>query len=171
MRAWSDASRDRCAAAAKSGITHGTAFRYQTSAPTSRNDEVRSASWDYDSIVLEHAWRSPDLLDMETGGGEWLARASSPPSAHGCDRAVGANVAVAESRLCPLGVEVVHVEAAPDNATQVANETRGRLPFRGESFTSSRTGTGHSSRSRSRACSPAEACSWERVGHHPPAKP
>jgi SAM-dependent methyltransferase len=44
------------------------------------------------------------------------------------------NVDAAARRLRPLGVEVVPVEAAPDNAEQRAGDTRGRLPFAARSF-------------------------------------
>ncbi|MDQ3823081.1 MAG: class I SAM-dependent methyltransferase, partial [Actinomycetota bacterium] len=38
-------------------------------------DRMRSGElpWDFTAIVVERARRSPDLLDLGTGGGEWLA--------------------------------------------------------------------------------------------------
>ena len=35
--------------------------------------------WDYTATVVEHARSSPDLLDLGTGGGEWLAELSYRP--------------------------------------------------------------------------------------------
>jgi hypothetical protein len=32
-----------------------------------------SLPWNYDALVLSRARTSPDLLDLGTGGGEWLA--------------------------------------------------------------------------------------------------
>ena len=90
--------------------------------------------WDYDSLVLRHARTSPDLVDLGTGGGEWLAALPQRPPRTVATEAWEPNLDVARDRLGPLGVSVVHVEAAPDNANQKASETRARLPFPEESF-------------------------------------
>jgi SAM-dependent methyltransferase len=90
--------------------------------------------WDYDAIVLEHARRSPDLLDIGTGGGEWLAGLPSRPARTVATESWQPNLEIARARLRPLGITVVWHEAAPDNAEQSADETRGRLPFPSESF-------------------------------------
>jgi SAM-dependent methyltransferase len=91
-------------------------------------------SWNYDSVVTERAYETPDLLDMGTGGGEWLAALPYRPPRTVATEAWDPNVPVANARLRPLGVAVVHVERAPDNASQVVNESRGSLPFRTGSF-------------------------------------
>ena len=36
--------------------------------------QVRPVGWDFRALVSEQAGNSPDLLDMGTGGGEWLSR-------------------------------------------------------------------------------------------------
>lgn len=90
--------------------------------------------WNYDSLVTERAYETPDLLDMGTGGGEWLAALPYRPPRTVATEAWDPNVSVADARLRPLGVPVVHVERAPDNASQVVNESRGSLPFRTGSF-------------------------------------
>lgn len=90
--------------------------------------------WDYDAMVLERARRSPDMLDMDTGGGERLATLSYRPPRTVATEAWEPNVEVARARLRPLGVTVVRVEGAPDNVDQRRDETRGRLPFPAESF-------------------------------------
>lgn len=90
--------------------------------------------WDYDASVLAHARRSPDLLDLETGGGEWLAALPYRPRRTVATESWEPNVEVAAARLAPLGVAVVPSEAAPDNVDQRPGATRGRLPFPPESF-------------------------------------
>ena len=90
--------------------------------------------WSFDDIVIAHARRSLDLLDLDTGGGEWLARLPIRPPRTVATESWPPNVAVATARLEPLGISLVQVDAAPDNVEQSANETRGRLPFASESF-------------------------------------
>jgi SAM-dependent methyltransferase len=90
--------------------------------------------WDYDALVLRHARESPDLLDLGTGGGEWLAALPHRPPCTVATEAWEPNVGLARTRLAPLGVTVVRVEAAPDNAEQELEEQRGGLPFPAESF-------------------------------------
>jgi SAM-dependent methyltransferase len=90
--------------------------------------------WSFEEIVSSHARDSPDLLDMETGGGEWLAALAYRPPRTVATEAWSPNVDVAGARLRPLGVTVVWDEGAPDNVDQRADEKRGRLPFPAESF-------------------------------------
>src|SRR5207247_8790407 len=71
--------------------------------------------WDYTASVVEHARSSPDLLDLGTGGGEWLAELSYRPPRTVATEAWGPNVAIASARLRPLGVDVVQVAPARDN--------------------------------------------------------
>jgi SAM-dependent methyltransferase len=90
--------------------------------------------WDYDSLVLRRARLAPDMLDLGTGGGEWLAALPFRPRRTVATEAWQPNVAVAQARLRPLGVAVVQVEGAPDNQEQPPDGKRGRLPFAAESF-------------------------------------
>ncbi len=90
--------------------------------------------WDFEEIVTEHARESPDLLDMGTGGGEWLASLTYRPPRTVATEGWAPNLDIAGARLRPLGVTVVSVEGAPDNAEQIPNEARGRLPFPDKSF-------------------------------------
>lgn len=78
---------------------------------------------------MQHARRSPDLLDLGTGGGEWLAALPYRPARTVATESWPPSIPVAEARLAPLGISVVAVESAPDNNEQVPGETRGRLPF------------------------------------------
>ena len=90
--------------------------------------------WSFDDVVAERARRSPDLLDMDTGGGEWLASLTHRPPRTVATESWPPNVEVAGARLRPLGVTVVRDEGAPDNVDQEPGESRGRLPFPSESF-------------------------------------
>ena len=91
-------------------------------------------SWSFEEIVSRHARRSPDLLDMATGGGEWLAGLPYRPPRTVATESWPPNVDVAKTRLRPLGITVVAVEAAPDNVDQGRDDRRGQLPFPTESF-------------------------------------
>src|SRR2546427_6704139 len=57
--------------------------------------------WDYTATVVEHARSSPDLLDLGTGGGEWLAELSYRPPRTVATQARGPDVAIAAARLRP----------------------------------------------------------------------
>lgn len=93
-----------------------------------------SPTWDFDALVADRARVSPNLLDLGTGGGEWLAGLPYRPPETVATEAWEPNVAVARARLEPLGVSVVAVEAAPDNVEQAGGEPRGRLPFPAAAF-------------------------------------
>jgi SAM-dependent methyltransferase len=90
--------------------------------------------WNFAETVGAHIGDSPDLLDMGTGGGEWLGSLPDRPPRTVATEAWPPNVPVARERLAPLGIEVVAVEPAPDNVEQRERETRGRLPFDDGSF-------------------------------------
>jgi hypothetical protein len=98
---------------------------------------VQPLPWHFDARVAEAASRSPDLLDMGTGG-ERLSRLPALPARKVATEAWAPNVPIAARWLCPLGISVVHVDGAPDNASQEqiwsANGLRGRLPFRDQTF-------------------------------------
>jgi len=99
-------------------------------------DRVSSTAlpWRFEEIVLRHARPSPDLLDLGTGGGEWLAALAHRPPRTVATEAWPPNVDVAGARLRPLAITVVWVEPAPDNVEQRTDERRGRLPFPSDSF-------------------------------------
>jgi hypothetical protein len=89
--------------------------------------------WPFEEIVDEVARRAVSMLDMGTGGGEWLSRrvhAARTVATEGWSP----NVPIAAARLRPLGVAVVHDEGAVDNVDQVGGAVRGRLPFRTAAF-------------------------------------
>ena len=90
--------------------------------------------WDFTALVAEHARAASSMLDMGTGGGEWLAALPARAPSTVATEAWPPNVPVATARLEPLGVDVVQVEAAPDNVIQREGELGGMLPFDDGSF-------------------------------------
>lgn len=90
--------------------------------------------WSFEEIVTRHAHESPDLLDMGTGGGEWLATLPYRPPRAVATESWPPNFNIAGTRLRPLGITVVRIEAAPDNVAQQPDEQRGSLPFPDASF-------------------------------------
>jgi SAM-dependent methyltransferase len=90
--------------------------------------------WDFDQTVVNHARAAPDLLDIGTGGGEWLASLRYRPPRTVATEGWPPNVDVAGGRLRPLGISVVATEPAPDNVEQIPDEPGGRLPFPSGSF-------------------------------------
>ena len=100
--------------------------------------QVEPLPWDFEALAAERAGRSPDLLDMGTGGGERLSRLPGRPARTVATESWAPNVPIAARRLHPLGISVVHAEGAPDNVDQApersAGEDGGRLPFRDGSF-------------------------------------
>jgi hypothetical protein len=89
--------------------------------------------WNFANIVTALSESSPDLLDLGTGGGEWLAQLPSRPARTVATESWPANVVVARRRLGPLGVEVVEVEGAADNNDQLVGAST-PLPFDSETF-------------------------------------
>src|SRR5438128_10176012 len=90
--------------------------------------------WDYTATVVEHARSSPDLLDLGTGGGEWLAELSYRPPRTVATEAWGPNVAIASARLRPLGIVVVQVASARDNTGEPLEGTASPLPIPDAAF-------------------------------------
>ena len=79
--------------------------------------------WDYESMVRALLPEARTLLDMGTGGGEFLASLSPLPRDTWTTEGYAPNIPVARERLTPLGVKVVPVESDD------------RLPFEDAAFT------------------------------------
>ena len=78
--------------------------------------------WDYSLLVREAAQSANSVLDMGTGGGEFLAGIfSSLPECTVATEEWPVNVPVAKSRLAKIGVETVHCRSV-------------QLPFKAEGF-------------------------------------
>jgi SAM-dependent methyltransferase len=70
--------------------------------------------WDYPALVQAHMATARNLLDMGTGGGEFLASLPKlPPETHATE-SYPPNQAIAQARLRPLGV---HVHAVEDDTS------------------------------------------------------
>jgi SAM-dependent methyltransferase len=122
------ADADRLLAEAAAAPTRGWDFSWL-------GDRIRTQAppWDYDRIVCAWAATSPDLLDLGTGGGEWLAVLPCRPPRVVATEGYAPNFPVALERLGPLGIDVV-VADAPDNVAQTPGATEPRLPFDSGSF-------------------------------------
>lgn len=90
--------------------------------------------WDYTAAVDEQARRSPDLVDLGTGGGEWLASLPVRPALTVATEAWPPNVPLARARLAPLGAHVVQVAPARDNTCRPLDGEGAGLPFASRSL-------------------------------------
>ena len=89
--------------------------------------------WSLEAMVAGLVDPGTTMLDMGTGGGEWLsglARSSRVVATESWPP----NVPVAAARLQPLGVALVRDEGATDNVDQERQDPRGRLAFRAGAF-------------------------------------
>ncbi|MCJ8008415.1 class I SAM-dependent methyltransferase [Lederbergia wuyishanensis] len=97
----------------------GWDFSYVSS--TGRIDS-EPLSWSYGSKAMSLIKNSSSMLDMGTGGGEYLSMLRPFPQTVYATEAYKPNVPIAKNRLEPLGVKVVEIE--DDN----------RLPFEDNFF-------------------------------------
>lgn len=91
-----------------------------------------SPSWDPGDLLRARLSETRRLLDLGTGGGEFLSSFAPLPPLTIATEAYLPNVTVADRRLSPFGVKVIAVEGAPDNDEWIGEG--GRLPFRSRSF-------------------------------------
>lgn len=78
--------------------------------------------WDYAAIVRKHLKNVTSLLDMGTGGGEFLASLAPLPEETHATECYPPNQAIAEDRLAPLGVTLHKLQEGD------------ALPFAGNQF-------------------------------------
>lgn len=78
--------------------------------------------WDYKTIIGKYLNSTLVLLDMETGGGEFLLSLSHPNHRTTVTEGYSPNVLLCEERLSPLGIKVVEVDGDEP------------LPFKDDSF-------------------------------------
>jgi SAM-dependent methyltransferase len=79
-------------------------------------------SWGYSRLLAERMAGANSALDIQTGGGEVLAKIPHPPPVLAATESWPPNVAVARRNLAPLGAVVAEVDDLAD------------LPFPAESF-------------------------------------
>jgi SAM-dependent methyltransferase len=90
--------------------------------------------WAFEEIVADRAAKATTMLDMGTGGGEWLSslRARAPVTV--ATESWSPNVGLAAAKLHALGVPVVQDEGATDNLRQSREDPKGRLAFTADAF-------------------------------------
>jgi SAM-dependent methyltransferase len=76
---------------------------------------IDGPAWDFDAIVVDHARAVATMLDIDTGGGEWLASLEYRPAHTAATESWPPNLDVARERLEPLGITVAAADAVPDN--------------------------------------------------------
>ena len=92
--------------------------------------ETKPLPWDFADLVNGLARAVDTMLDLGTGGGEWLASLPRRPQVTVATESWHPNVVVARDRLAPLGIEVVEVESCLDNDDQGPEGADGpKLPF------------------------------------------
>ena len=96
--------------------------------------QVDPDPWDYTARVEALASDARSMADLGTGGGEFLVGLKTRPPLTVATEGWIPNVAVADRNLRPLGVHVIAVEGAPDNAAQRFLDLEGRLPFCSDSL-------------------------------------
>jgi hypothetical protein len=84
-------------------------------------------AWSFERMVDEAAARASSMLDMGTGGGEWLSGRRRAAVRTVATEGWPPNVPLAAARLALLGVPVVRDEGAADNVDQETGPARGRL--------------------------------------------
>jgi len=89
-------------------------------------------SWDYRQIVIEYLANAASLLDLGTGGGEFLASLQPLPPKTCATEAYAPNIPIAQARLQPLGVEVFGITS--DDSLPFANDSFDLIIDRHEAF-------------------------------------
>jgi SAM-dependent methyltransferase len=93
--------------------------------------------WNYGHLVKSAVEDARRVLDIDTGGGEFLAAAAPFSATVVATEGYAPNAATAARRLSPLGISVVRTASAPDNIEQVKRtpeEDRSCLPFASGAF-------------------------------------
>jgi len=93
-----------------------------------------AVEWDFGALVRRPLDAVNAVLDLGTGGGEFLSSLAPLPTRTVATEAYVPNVAVARQRLAPLGVTVVQVPGAPDNIAMAPGEGVNMLPFSDAAF-------------------------------------
>lgn len=86
-----------------------------------RYEEEQDLPWDYEQLVHSYLKKEDHLLDMDTGGGEFLLTLHHPYTKTWCSEGYEPNFELIQQTLAPLGI---HVTKAQANA----------LPYQDEQF-------------------------------------
>lgn len=87
-----------------------------------RYEEGKDIPWDYKAVIREYLFPQAQLLDIDTGGGEFLLELGHPYQNTSATEGYPPNVALCKEKLDPLGITF----------REAADVTR--LPFQEESF-------------------------------------
>lgn len=87
-----------------------------------RYEEENDLPWSYRAVIEQYLESRYRLLDLDTGGGEFLLSLRHPYSNTSATEAYPPNVRLCEKTLCPLGVDFHRADASED------------LPFEDEAF-------------------------------------
>lgn len=93
--------------------------------------------WSYRRLVKEAAAEARRLLDIDTGGGEFLSSVAPFSGLVVATEGYPPNVRAAARRLLPLGARVVETASAPDNVDQIGTTPQDDgsvLPFASGAF-------------------------------------
>ncbi|ENQ3106459.1 class I SAM-dependent methyltransferase [Bacillus cereus] len=88
--------------------------------------------WNYASIVLQYMYGVDSMLDMGTGGGEFLSLLTPLPARTAATEGYAPNIPLAKERLEPLGISVHAIE--DDTHLPFANEQFDLIINKHESF-------------------------------------
>jgi SAM-dependent methyltransferase len=89
-------------------------------------------SWDYRQMVQVRIKNAPSLLDMGTGGGEFLSSLTGLPPTTYATEGYAPNISIAKERLEPLGITVV--EVVDDNTLPLPSNAFDLVINRHESY-------------------------------------
>ena len=83
---------------------------------------IAGPAWDFSAIVAAAAQAAQRMLDVDTGGGEWLAALPARAARTVATESWPPNLRVARERLGALGIEVLAADPVPDNVDQRGGE-------------------------------------------------
>ncbi|MBE6677991.1 MAG: class I SAM-dependent methyltransferase [Ruminococcaceae bacterium] len=87
-----------------------------------RHAEIGELPWDYKTVIKEHLQEDMRLLDIDTGGGEFLLSLGHPFCNTAATENYPPNVALCREKLVPLGVDFKQADG------------KGALPFEDGAF-------------------------------------
>lgn len=127
-------SFDEQVALAASAPFTGWDFRWMNA----RTTLTRPLPWSMSDEVSALAAGARRMLDLGTGGGEWLSGLGARPERTAATESWDVNAAVAAARLRPLGIPVIRSAPAPENSSAEGitdgPDRTSRLPFRDRVF-------------------------------------
>lgn len=91
-------------------------------------------SWEFSRLLRAHMRRSSSMLDLGTGGGEFLSSLAPLPPVTVATEAYEPNVPIARRRLAPLGVRVFDTTESGDEPLPFADRTFDLVVSRHESY-------------------------------------